>query len=261
MAFYSGSQTNAAGSLITILDALVPNNAYWSVYDNPGTNESVYECSYPGAECYLHMADNQTNYATVKMWEGWDAVNNVGVGISTGTTVYWRKTTGTYWVVLHDYHFIYAHFGTNLNYAYYFGNIDRFCPHYNTPILTAVRSSSTTGINPMGMLANLSTSCYFVCLDMQTKRSLGCYAEYAQDADSVQGYMGMTYRESVGTVKVFLEEPIIQTSQMESLGIMRGIVPLGTALSGVAAADTCTDGDSDVWELIYAGFGSWIRKA
>lgn len=262
MAFYSGSQTNAAGSLVAILDARLVNNEYWSVYDTPATNERVYECSYPGAEVYLHVADNQSGYATVAIWEGWDADAGTGIGLYSTTTIYWRKTTGTYWVILHDTYFIYVCFGTNLNYGHFCGNIDRFCPEFNTPILVGVRNTTTPNINPMGSLSQTTTAGACVYLDFQTMRYLGCYAEYADTAPApINGDMGCMYRNSGGTVKGFLEETMMVNNYGETLGIMRGVMGLGTLnSSGIVHGDTVTDGDSDVWECVNSGFGVLLRK-
>lgn len=260
MAFYSGSQTNAAGSLVTILDAELVNNEYWEVYDTPATNERVYYCSYPGAEFFLHVADNQTNYATVAIWEDWDADSGVGVGLgSSSATVYWRKTTGNYWVILHDYHFIYVCFGTNLNYAHWAGNPERWCPQYNTPMLAGVGSTTTTGINPLGGLAHTTSSTRFLCLDLEDMRLLSCWGEYSTDAPSaVQGYMGLVFPIS-STDYFFAQESLVCDSQYNSLGKLPGVVAMGTSPSGIAHGDTVTI-DGDTWECVVAGFGVVLRK-
>jgi hypothetical protein len=261
VAFYSGSQTNAAGSLVGLLDVQLVKNSNWEIYDIPGTNERVYACTKAGAEVFLWVQDNQANYSQVSIWEDWDEVGHVGVGLYSTTTIYWRKTTNTYWVILHDEYFIYVCFGSGLNYGQFCGNIDRYCPEYNTPLLLGVRSSTATNINPMGQLYHSVAGAAFVYLDFQQYRYLAATAEYSLGSQGpVTGNEGPLFRESGGSEKCFIEESIITNLENHAIGIMRGVMALGSSPSGLADADTITDGDSDVWHALISGPACLIRK-
>lgn len=267
MAFYSGTQVNAAGSLVGILDTELVKNTNWNIYDTPATNERVYECTTAGAEVFLHVADNQAGYATVIMWENWDAVNHVGVGLSTSTyPLYWRKsgTSGTpavYWVVLYDEWFIYVNFGTSLNYGHFCGNIDRFCPEYNTPLLLGMRSTTATSVNPLGSLYWSAESVGLLVMDLENKQVVAAASQYATDAPgAIVGNEAVFYRES-GSDKGFIEESIIVCpSRNFAIGIMRGVMAVGSNPNGVAHGDTFTYG-GDTWEWVISGHASLIRKA
>lgn len=249
MAYYNGAQVNAAGSLIGILDTELVKNANWSIYDAAvGANNKTYKCGVTGGEFYLNVADNQANYATVNMWEGWDAVGHAGTGASTGgyITIYWRKTTGNYMIHLEDERVIYSTFGTGLNYSNFAGNVERFNTAYNTPILVGVRSTSTTNINPLG--AGGATSSYgwaglFVGRGFPFAT---CCSYFDLPGPAAGGYL-IWKEKNLGR---FVQENLVAITNGLLIGIMRGVQSLGASSStvhGIAHGDTVTIG-GQVWD-------------
>src|SRR5574343_639447 len=84
MAWDTGSFANTnAGNLITVLDAQLPANAHWEIFDAAaGTNCKVYHQENAGenSEFYVKVDDNYTGYAIIELWEGWDAGAHAGIG-------------------------------------------------------------------------------------------------------------------------------------------------------------------------------------
>ena len=118
MSVYSGSIASAAGSMISVLDTELVKNSNWSIYDaSAGTNAKTYECKNEDNDVlfYLNVQDNQSDYSIVQMWEGWNATSHAGTGARTGT-VYWRHDVGSYYILLHNYDFIYIHYTTSTTY-------------------------------------------------------------------------------------------------------------------------------------------------
>jgi hypothetical protein len=75
--------STAAGSLLAVLDTVLPQVSTWSIYDgSAGTNCKVYRCQDAAENClfYVRVDDNYAGYALIQLWEGWDAVNHLGVG-------------------------------------------------------------------------------------------------------------------------------------------------------------------------------------
>lgn len=250
MAFYSGTQVNAAGSLITILDTELVKNANWSIYDAAvGTNNKTYKCGTTGAEFYLNVADNQLGYATVSIWEGWDAVNHVGTGLNSPSVVanvYWRKsgtvgTPQTYWIHLTDERVIYSCFGTGLNYSHFAGNVDRFCPAYNTPILVGQKHTTVTSSNPLA--GGGPTAGYWAWIVLRIYRKVAhvcCCAEY--DYATPAGNAMLIWKEK--NLGWYVRENIVGIPDMgRMIGVMRGVQSLqatSAAAAGIADGDTIT---------------------
>jgi len=110
MAYYSGAQVNAAGSLIGILDTELVKNANWTIYDDSvGTNAKVYRCYDADDDTlfYWYVDDDvHTDYCQTKLYETWDAGTHTGTG---GTSLYsnFRHKEGTYNISLDDTQLIY----------------------------------------------------------------------------------------------------------------------------------------------------------
>lgn len=249
MAFYSGAGGTAAGALITILDTELVKNANWTIYDaSVGSNNKTYKCGVSGGEFYLNVADNQTNYATVNIWEGWDSAGHAGTGASTGgyITVYWRKTAGNYMVHLTDERVIYSCFGTGLNYSHFAGNVERFNAAYNTPILVGVRSTSTTFINPLG--AGGTTASYgWAGLFIGRGFAFNACCSYFDLPSPNPGDYLIWAEKNLGR---FVQENLVAMASGLLIGIMRGVQSLGlssAAALGVAHGDTVTIG-GQVWD-------------
>jgi len=154
MAWYEGTMTNAAGQLVAILDDKLPLNSCWEIVDTPNTNERVYGHKTNGTRDFcVYVKDNQADYATVELWDDWDAETHVGVGGSISTvgsyTFRIRKTGGGWGLRLTDNCFVLAVKGGG--WAYYIGQAKRFDTSRNTPVFIGHTSNSGNtyyGINP-----------------------------------------------------------------------------------------------------------------
>jgi len=83
----SATALNVAGAFITMLDSLlVTPHSEWTAYDTFGTNQKVYRCldasNDPLIDYYVYVQDNQTGYARIEIWQGWDTSTHAGVGYS-----------------------------------------------------------------------------------------------------------------------------------------------------------------------------------
>ncbi len=263
MAYYSGAQVNAAGSLIGILDTELVKNANWTIYDDSvGANNKTYKCGVTGGECYLNVADNQTNYATVNLWEGWDAVGHAGTGASTGSwiTIYWRKTTGNYMIHLEDERVIYSCFGTNLNYSHFAGNVERFSPAYNTPILVGQRSTSTTSNNPLGHGGTTSGIGWAGIFVGRSHAFNACCSYFDLPGPAAGSYL-IWKEKNLGR---YIQENLVANSGYSKLiGIMRGVQSLGASnylMHGISHGDTVTIG-GDTWDCHGGNQLALIKRA
>jgi hypothetical protein len=167
MGWYEGSLTPAAGEIITILDTyLVVNHSTWTVYDSGyAANEKVYRCYDPSKtptyDFYLRVQDNQAAYATLEMYDHWDAVahdrgveTNVFVKYGTSATDYTRikKIAGAYHLRTHDNHFVIATGGATPGLVHFCGYL---VPHTaNSKIAPAcgmiMSTPSGSNYNPVG---------------------------------------------------------------------------------------------------------------
>jgi len=259
MAFYSGTQVNAAGSLVGILDTQLVKNANWSIYDAAvGTNNKTYKCATAGAVFYLNVADNQTDYATVSIWEGWDDVTHAGIGMNTATynATYWRKMAGTYYIHLTDERVIYTCLGTGFNYSHFAGNVERYNTNFNIPILVGSRQPQYSSINPLGFGGWYSPSYTWIALPIHLKVPLACYvSEFGIDL--------FAWKEK--NTGWFIKENIIWIERVaRAFGVMRGVQSLcytSSVRAGVDHGDTITVGGNDIWDVIGSGYLAIIRRA
>ena len=155
MSWHTGSFAGtAAGSLITVLDATLPGNAHWSVYDAAAAaNAKVYECRDDDENVlfYLKVDDNYVGYAILEMWEGWDAVGHAGTGVSivvTSSTYTFRlyRATGGWMISLLDHRFVYINSSYSANYI---GCPRRYDVSLNTPCLITETTAADKN-NPLG---------------------------------------------------------------------------------------------------------------
>jgi hypothetical protein len=269
MAFYSGTQINAAGSLITILDTELVKNANWSIYDAAvGANNKTYKCATAGAEFYLNVADNQLGYATVSIWEGWNAVGHVGTGLNSAAyyTIYWRKTgtalsPAAYYIHLSDERVIYSCFGTNLNYSHFAGNVERYNAAYNIPILVGVRNTINTIINPLGNGGPVVSSFGWIALAIYRATVFECCATY-YDYSTPAGNGYIPGKEK--NIGWFIRENIIGIPYLaRNIGVMRGVQSMQAmtaGTTGIAHGDTITVG-GDTWDVHGSGQLAVLKRA
>jgi len=153
MAWYSGTHTVSAGSLLTILDTYLVANSCWSVYDaNAGTNCKVYrnQDSDNNIDYFVKVDDNYSDHAIIELWEYWDSGTHTGSGLSiTMINNYvvqlWRHT-GSWGLAVSDHRFIFVNYPKFQ--GFYVGMPLRFDTTLNCPILIATSSSSW--YNPLG---------------------------------------------------------------------------------------------------------------
>ena len=156
MAFSSGNfASTAAGSLIALLDVLLPANAYWSIYDAAAAaNCKVYRCYDAAGNCdfYLRVDDNYDAYAILQLWEGWDADGHAGTGArvtspgSSGGIRYYRPASA-YGISVHD-HYFKAYNGYFE--GHYIGQPRRYNAAKNIVLIIACGNANTNHHNPIG---------------------------------------------------------------------------------------------------------------
>ena len=155
MAWYEGTMlTNGAGELLTVLDAKLPINPRWSIYDAAaGTNCKVYRNYDAGAnvDYYVKVDDNYAGYAIVELWEGWNPAMHTGVGASYtlhgANTLRIFKAAGGWGLSVRDHRFIYCEFSTYS--GNYIGQLKRFDLTKNMPCIICQDSASAT-LNALG---------------------------------------------------------------------------------------------------------------
>jgi hypothetical protein len=222
--FWRAIPTTAAGGLITLLDEILVTNANWSIYDAAAAaNCKVYECATAGAEFYLWVDDNQADYAKVAIYETWDSGAHSGGGTNTSATdVRWRKSGHTLWMV-NDTRVIYAHEAGVHTHAYYAGQLKRFVPAINSPILVGAKASPSSGGNPLGQGGTTSTdgvwlACNFTSSVVRTAYCIG--------RDATTGAIGIPFWKAVR--RWYVSENIVyQATENIVLGRLDGAMATG----------------------------------
>ena len=244
--FWRAIPTTAAGGLITLLDEIIPSNANWSIYDAAaGANCKVYECGTTGSEFYLWVDDNQADYAKVAIYETWDSVGHTGSGTNTSASdVRWRKSGHTLWMI-NDTRVIYAHEAGAHTHAYYAGQLKRFVPGLNSPILVGAKSSPASDGNPLGQGGTTgSDGIWLVC---NFTSSVVRYA-YCIGHDTTTGAIGLPFWKAVR--RWYISENIVyQATENIVLGRLDGVMATGT------------DGDDagmEFYRVIVADGVQWI---
>ncbi len=164
MAWYEGTMSNADGQLVNILDSKLPLNSCWEIVDTPATNERVYGHKFNGNRDFcVYVKDNQIDYATIELWDDWDAENHQGVGESVTVigsyTFRIRKANGGWGLRVTDNCFVLAVKGGG--WAYYVGQVKRFDTSRNTPVFighTSYSSHTNYSNNPFSSSTFNSTT-------------------------------------------------------------------------------------------------------
>jgi len=174
-----------------VLDTLlVAAHATWSVYDaGMPANEKVYRCYDPAAapvvDFYLHVKDNQVDYAEVLMYDSWDNVGHsyahdtglkVIYGAAGANVPYICKKNGGYYFSSHDHRFIYidkteweANYVGMLEYPTTYQR-----PRIQHPVMIVNSTGYASGPNPLGRVLNWSN--LIVSRAMMGARGLGYIA-------------------------------------------------------------------------------------
>ena len=168
MAWHEGTMmTNNAGELLAVLDAKLPLNPRWSIYDAAaGANCKVYRNHDAGAnvDYYVKVDDNYAGYAILELWEGWDAIGHAGTGSSYTTynanTLKIFKAAGGWGLSVRDHRFIFCEFSTYS--SVYIGQLKRFDLTKNMPCIIC-HGSNVTAYNPIGSL-QASNRCVWTSL-------------------------------------------------------------------------------------------------
>lgn len=244
MSWHTGSFAGtAAGSLITVLDAILTLNSHWTVYDAAaGTNAKVYECRDDDENVlfYLKVDDNYTGYAILEMWEGWDAGAHTGVGVGilvTTSTYTFRlyRATGGWMISLLDHRFVYINSSYSANYI---GCPRRYDASLNTPCLITETTGSSK-YNPLGQIytggTNVVCRWLFDEAGNQTMVQGGGGAQYMA-ADLMKGSDGK-FR--------FPEGVIANATSLIALGTLEGVWngPGSTAVGLVSGDIVTIDGE------------------
>jgi len=259
MSYYTGSQTAAAGATITVLDTELVKNSNWSIYDaSVGTNWKTYKCGTAGSVFYLSVDDNQSDYSIVRMWEDWDAVNHVGVGINTADGLMWRKLASTtYYINLNDTRLIYRPKGTTdgTRYGYYAGQPNRYNTSMNTPLLMCNVHPTVIG-NVLAMLGtcNATYGGTWHYLNIPGKFVTHAFS-YWSDGSTTP--IGASFCKTYAGVFYVHEEPIVCYKNKVFIGTLDGVMSLGysSAARGVVHGDTVTI-DSVIWDVY--GPSDWL---
>lgn len=159
----SADDVSAIGAFITELDTYLVVNAHWSVYDaSAGTNEKVYRCldasNDPPIEFYIHVQDNQVNFARIDMYDSWDAIGHthdgamsLTYGSNSSYYPYISKRTSGYYLSVLDHRFIWV---DKLEWqANYIGCLKPFSSQHKmqrqVPVLITSSTGYNLGYNPM----------------------------------------------------------------------------------------------------------------
>jgi len=224
MAWYEGTMTNADGQLVAILDNKLPLNSCWEIVDTPATNERVYGHKTNGTRDFcVYVKDNQADYATVELWDDWDAVNHQGVGnslraIGSNYTLRIRKTTGAWGLRLTDNCFVFINRASG--WAYYIGQTKRFDTNRNQPIIVA-HTSASNGIyynqNPLGGINGSSTTwgsiglVWGVLYDSSGGVAKACYpagATTSSNSTHTKQYFGWWELKTTAGTYYVIESPV-----------------------------------------------------
>jgi hypothetical protein len=237
MAWYEGTIGSAVGSLISVLDSVLPRNQYWSIHDaEAGTNKKVYknDCSAKYSLFYLEVDNNYSGGALLRLWQNWDAQNHVGVGASTDQMRF-NFSAGGYGVALNDTRLI---FGAKVSgTCFYAGQLERIVETLNMPYLVAMLNTvSTTLYNGLGLFGDGDPGC--------KRRLLFGYSGAVNRQATVnwEGYaVTKIFKTPNGQVLLY-KQPIIEANE-KVVGFQDGVITIGTNTSEFANQDIIWEGD------------------
>lgn len=252
MAWYSGNMTAAAGELKAILDVNLILNPFWHIEDaGAGANIGVYHNDDPAlaSDFIFVVRDNQANYATVEVWQGWNSGIHAGTGDSLASANYtWRKFLSVWGLAVSDHRCIYVNYENAQ--AFYVGQLIRFDDTKNMPVLIACTSAYAS--NPLGFLW-AAGNCYYLVLYDEN----GATGKFFR-----QWYPASGYIKTSNGKYYLLETPVFQTTSLLLLGLEEGVCWCGLA-NGLVNKDIVIDTASVEWLSVYSGapYECLIRKA
>ena len=246
MAYYEDALLDGdPGSFIAMLDAYLPLNPYWSIYDDgfegSGSAEfqRVYRCYDYAENCdfFFYVNNTYSDLAYVELWEGWDITTHSGVGSSlTGyaaNAIRIGCTTGQIKLCVGNHRLIYVSAYWD---GYYIGqprrvdeskNIVLIAAHGNTP--------STTTHNPIAYFISAASS------DCRCLFDEGGGQSYIDHSNALTYYNYLRKRIG-GTYSVFEDRLINRTTELV-IGWFDGVSSLGSADTvgnGLGRGDTVT---------------------
>ena len=256
MAWNTGTMSQLAGALLSILDTYLVANDYWSIYDaSAGTNAKVYRNYDASAsiDYYVKIDDNYADYAIVELWEGWDSGSHSGTGNSltqiNGNTMYIQKPSGGYGIAVSNHRFIFVELAAGK--GYYIGQLKRFDTSKNMPI-AIVATSSTFAYNPLGYY-NSGANVGWACLFDENGNSGTILASRADTS----GYQSLLTIAS--TVMIF-ETPILNINTKKVMGQLEGVCKYYNAGNLTNGQTVSLDGYE--WLVVDNGSqGCLIKKA
>lgn len=253
MSVIAGTYTAAAGQAIAMLDAVLVTNDYWDIYDgSAGTNQKVYRCQGDSKTFYVDVHDNQADYFTIYLWEGWNAVSHAGTGINT--YVYMRKIAGAYRIVLRDTYFVYMTYGTNSTHVYYCGQPVLYDTSQNSPILIGHGATAQT-TDPIGMLYHYPTQTAWKALRLATSQVESLYSiGYDTGGTSTKFYAPKTSRHLI-----MPERPIFYGSDNTLFGRLDGVWSAGYGTGPIPNNGQVFLVDGVLWRCHYSARFTIVR--
>jgi hypothetical protein len=240
MAWYEGTMlTNGAGELLTVLDAKLPINPRWSIYDAAaGTNCKVYRNYDAGAnvDYCVKVDDNYAGYAIVELWEGWNPATHVGVGSSYtlhGTyTLRIFKVAGGWGLSVRDHRFIYCEFSTYS--AVYVGQLKRFDLTKNMPCIICNDSGGSTQ-NPLGRADQANNTVWRSLFDelANVGREIRPNAYYNPS-------LPIFHLKTIAGTYLVTEHPVFNAITGNLMGVIEGVTWMHCNADGLSNGDIIT---------------------
>jgi len=156
--------TNAAGSLITVLDTALLPNGWTKLYS--GTNKAVYRSTDGVTQCCLRVSDAGTTYATINAYETMSDVDTGTNPFPAAGALYAHKSgsaTGRAWRVITDGSFFYLladYNGSNWSSALWFGDIHTFANADNFHAFLLAAPTTTYNSSTHSLLGGNTTGSY-----------------------------------------------------------------------------------------------------
>lgn len=261
MAYYYATIGTAAGERLAIWDDYVILNAKWTCHDaSAGTNCKVYK-HYDTVEpslFYVKVDDNQSNYSTMELWEGWDADAHVGTGasVTNQSSVYYRLYAyqGVH-IIVNDRRVIIG--GGPYQYGNYIGQLRRVDVSRNMPILVCGSSAGTTG-NPLGYYNIAGQYTFWRALFGPSGQN-----DYAINPVGMAGTSAYNFRHTFLGTYIFEETMVYGTGNLV-LGWLDGALTYGaTSLTYEGnSSGTIVWTDQGRWLSLAGGTGAcWVRLA
>lgn len=258
MAWTAGSfPDNAVGRLTTLLDAVLLANANWTIYDTLAANSRVYRCLDAAENCEFYVLVNNVGFAgvgTIELWEGWDAVGDVGVGASltvvgTSGTLKMTYGAGGYGISVRDHCFIWQDYVGNR--GNFIGQPRRKDTSLN--IVVFIGPGDTPGINPLGVPGAVVANAWGSLFDeLGNKVALGF---------SMSGGGATSIVKTITGALELKETPLVNLTTKLILGELEGVASYGAATTaGIVTGDTCVIAGV-TWKAIYATNLSFVEQA